>query len=119
MTESGIVAVLETVLPARAFLLLVPQGTPEPYLLLQRIWQGPVNSMCGYMQSDQVRYQIDSYAKTHRQALANIEAAVAALRARPDPPTIDNEQDLYEQDTKLHRSTLELTTWHEPQEVTT
>jgi hypothetical protein len=118
MTESDISAILDAVLPGRAFLLLVPQGTPEPYLVLQRIWQGPVNSLCGYMNTDQVRYQIDSYGKTHKQALSNMEAALAALRACADPPNVENEQDLYEQDTRLNRTTIEIMTWYEPQKVT-
>lgn len=111
MTESEICAVLETVLPERAFLLLATQGIPEPYFVMQRIWQGPVNTMCGYMNSDQIRYRLDSYAKTHKQAVANMEAALAALRACPDPPNVENQQDLYEQDTKINRTSVEIITW--------
>ncbi|HEY2023570.1 tail completion protein gp17 [Paraburkholderia sp.] len=114
MTESEIAAALNQALPDRAFLMLVAQGTPEPYLVFQRIWQGPVNTICGYQQADQVRYRIDSYAKTHKDALANMETAIAALRACPDPPLVENEQDLYEQDTRLHRTMIDITTWTQP-----
>ncbi|MFL9933614.1 DUF3168 domain-containing protein [Paraburkholderia sp. RL18-103-BIB-C] len=117
MTESEIIAALDTVLPGKAYLILVPQDTPEPYFVLQRIWQGPVNTMGGYESADQVRYQIDSYGKTHKQALANMEAAIASLRACPDPPLVENEQDLYEQDTRLHRTMVDISTWYHDEGV--
>jgi Protein of unknown function (DUF3168) len=117
MTESEIIAVLDSTLPGKAFLILVPQGTTEPFLVLQRIWQGPVNTMEGYDGADQVRFQIDSYGKSHKEALANMEAAIAALRACPDPPNVENEQDLYEQDTRLHRTMVDISTWYHDEGV--
>jgi hypothetical protein len=117
MSEAEIAAVLDAVMPGRAFVMLVPQGTSEPYLVIQRIWSGPVNSLCGYMHTDEVRYQVDSYAKSHRQAKLNMDDAVAALRACPEPPNVESEQDLYEQDTKLARTTINLVTWYEPLKV--
>jgi hypothetical protein len=114
MTESEIFAVLEQALPARAFLMLAPMEAREPYLIFTRISQLPANTMCGYAQTDLVHYQIDSYAKTHAQALANMETVVRLLRACPDPPLVNNEQDMYEQDTRIHRTTIDISTWYEP-----
>lgn len=115
MTDSELESALLKALPGRAFLLLAPQGLAEPYLIFQRIWWGPENSLCGYMEGDHVRYQIDSYARTHREAKANMDAALAALRASADPPNVENGGDLYEQDTKLHRTTVNVITWFDPQ----
>ncbi|MGF6877367.1 tail completion protein gp17 [Paraburkholderia sp. MM5477-R1] len=118
MTESEIYAVLDEALPGRAFLMVVPMDVREPYVVFQRISQTPQNTMDGYAQTDLVRYQIDSYARTHRDALMNMEAVLAALRACPDPPNVENEQDLYEQDTRIHRTTIDISTWYEPEKVT-
>ncbi|MGF6958002.1 tail completion protein gp17 [Paraburkholderia youngii] len=118
MTESEIFAVIETALPGRAFFMLAPMDVREPYLIFSRISQLPQNTLDGYAQTDLVHYQIDSYARTHRDALANMEAVIAALRACPDPPIVNNEQDLYEQDTRIHRTTIDISTWYEPQKVT-
>lgn len=118
MTDADLLTILNQALPSRAFLMLAPQGFAEPYLIYQRIWWGPENSLCGYMEGDHVRYQIDSYARTHKEAAANMDAALDALRASSDPPNVENGGDLYEQDTKLHRITVNIITWFDPQGVT-
>jgi hypothetical protein len=117
MTEAEIFAVLEQAFPQRAFLMLAPATAHEPYLIFTRISQIPANDLCGYAQTDLVHYQIDSYARTHAQALANMENAIRLLRASPDPPLVNNEQDMYEQDTRIHRITIDISTWYEPSEV--
>ena len=118
MTDADLLIILNQALPNRAFLMLAPQGQAEPYLIYQRIWWGPENSLCGYMEGDLVRYQIDSYARTHKEAVANMNAALDALRASSDPPNVENGGDLYEQDTKLHRTTINIITWFDPQGAT-
>ncbi len=118
MTDADLLIILNQALPNRAFLMLAPQGQAEPYLIYQRIWWGPENSLCGYMEGDHVRYQIDSYARTHKEAVANMNAALDALRASSDPPNVENGGDLYEQDTKLHRISINIITWFDPQGVT-
>jgi hypothetical protein len=111
MTETELFNVIRKALPGRAFFMLAPMEVREPYVIFQRITQTPQNSLCGYMRTDLVHYQLDSYARTHREALANMEAVIANLRACEDPPNVNNEQDMYEQDTRIHRTTVEISTW--------
>jgi hypothetical protein len=118
MTDQELFAVLDAVMPTRVFRLLVPNGIPEPYTVYQRTWQEPTNSLCGYENLDKVLYRIDSYGKSNREAFENMQAMKEALRACPDPPNVGNEQDLYEQDTRLHRVTIMIITWDQPQQVT-
>jgi Protein of unknown function (DUF3168) len=115
MNESQIFALLEKALPRRAFFFLAPMGTKEPFLIFQRVTQLPQNTMCGYAQADQVHYRIDSYARTHAEALSNMERVLKILRASPDPPIVNNEQDLYEQDTRIHRTSIDISTWYQPE----
>jgi hypothetical protein len=115
MTETEIAAALDLALPGKAFLKLAPQGTPDPFLVFTCIWYGPLNDICGYANADQLRYQVDSYARSHKQAKANMDAAINSLRACPDPPLVEMGAHLYEQDTKLHRATINITTWHHVQ----
>lgn len=117
MTQTEIFRVIAKALPGRAFFMFAPMGTREPYLIFNRISQTPQNTLCGYANTDRVRYQIDSYARTYPAALQNIERVIALLRACPDPPLIENEQDLYEQDTRIHRTTIEISTWYEPEQT--
>jgi hypothetical protein len=44
-----------------------------------------------------------------------MDAAIDSLRACPDPPLVEMGAHLYEQDTKLHRATINITTWHHGQ----
>jgi hypothetical protein len=115
MNEADLFRVIEKALPGRAFLMLAPQGTREPYLVYQRVTQLPQNTLCGYARADQVHYRIDSYARTHADALANMKRVKRNLRACSDPPLVNNEQDLYEQDTRIHRTTIDISTWYEPE----
>ncbi|MGF6986546.1 hypothetical protein QFZ99_006087 [Paraburkholderia atlantica] len=115
MTEAELYRLIEKALPGRAFFTLAPMGVREPYLILSRVSLVPQNTLCGYAQTDRVTYRLDSYARTRADALANIERAIANLRASRDPPTFDNEQDLYEEGTRIHRVTIDLITWFEPE----
>ncbi|TCK37975.1 uncharacterized protein DUF3168 [Paraburkholderia sp. BL8N3] len=110
MTVAELFALLDAVMPGKAFKGLAPAGTPEPYVVYSRPWEQPDNTLCGYAYREEVHYQIDSYAKTSAEAVANLKAVKAALRASPDPPNVENEQDLYETDTRLHRSMMTITT---------
>jgi Protein of unknown function (DUF3168) len=118
MNESELFAVIERALPRRAFFILAPKGTKEPYLIFQRVTQAPQNSLCGYANADQVHYRIDSYARTHASAVATMETVMKLLRACPDPPLVTNEQDLYEQDTRIHRTSIDISTWYQPERTT-
>jgi hypothetical protein len=118
MTDQDIFAALNAVLPGKVFTPIAPADTPEPFLIYQDTYTAPSNSMCGYAQLDEVHYQIDSYARTRREAKALMDAVKAALRATPLPPNVESEQPLYEQDTRLNRRMIVIITWTQPEKVT-
>ncbi|MGF6607054.1 hypothetical protein OKW45_001954 [Paraburkholderia sp. WSM4175] len=115
MTEAALFSLIEKALPARAFFILAPMAVREPYLILTRVSLVPQNTLCGYAHIARVSYRLDSYALTRAEALDNLARAIASLRASGDPPTFENQQDMYEEGTRIHRVTVELITWFEPE----
>lgn len=111
MTEEDLYAVLDSVMPGKVFTPIAPAGTREPYLIYQDFTQLPQNSMCGYAELDEIHWQLDSYALTRREAKANMQRVKNALRALDPQPTFQNEQSLYEVDTRLNRRMVQLITW--------
>jgi hypothetical protein len=111
MTEEEFFTVLDSVMPGKVFTPVAKTGTPEPYLIYQDITTAPQNSLCGYAELDQVMWQIDSYARTRSEAKANMSAVKRALRALDPQPTVENEQTMYESDTRLSRRMVQVITW--------
>jgi hypothetical protein len=118
MSEAELFAVLNSAMPGRVFTPIAKAGFSEPYLIYQDITQLPENTMSGYASLDAVHWQVDSYARTRREAIANMEGVKRALRALEDQPTLQNEQSMYEQDTRLNRRMVQLITWSQPEKVT-
>ena len=118
MTEEDLYAVLEAAMPGKVFTPIAPAGTAEPYLIYQDVTQLPQNSMCGYAELDECFWQLDSYARTRREAKANMQRVKDALRAMDPQPTIENEQSMYEQETRLNRRMVQVITWTQPEKVT-
>ncbi|SAL03089.1 hypothetical protein AWB78_06504 [Caballeronia calidae] len=111
MTEEEFFAVLYSAMPGRVFTPIAPAGAVEPYLIYQDITSMPQNSMCGYAGLDEVHWQVDSYARTRREAKANMQSVKRALRSIDPQPTIENEQSLYETETRLNRRMAQVITW--------
>ena len=118
MTDQELYAVLNAVIPGKVFTPIAPAGTAEPYVIYQDTYTAPSNSMCGYESLDEVHWQIDSYARTRREAKTLMDAVKAALRAIPLPPNVESEQTLFEQDTRLNRRMIVIITWTQPEKVT-
>ncbi|MBB5469370.1 hypothetical protein HDG32_005517 [Paraburkholderia sp. CI2] len=118
MTEQQLFALLDQALPARVFQALAPQGTPEPYLVYALIDGTENNVMTGSVDLARMNYRIDSYARSHQDALAIWKRVCALVNACDGDPLLEGRQDMYEQDTRIHRVSIVLSTWyHEPDEV--
>lgn len=117
MTEPELFALLDQALPGRVFLMLAPQGKPEPYVVYALVSGVPRNTMCGGARASLMNYRIDSYARSHRDALTIMDRVFALVDACEGDPIIDSRQDIYEQDTRIHRVSVVLSTWYEPDEV--
>lgn len=119
MTGDELFALLDQALPGRVFKALAPQGTPEPYVIYALSSGMPRNTMCGSAHAAQMSYRVDSYAKTQRAALDVIDAIGVLVDACDGDPIIENRQDIYEQDTRIHRVSVVLSTWQLDDEVQT
>ena len=117
MTEEQFKAVLESVMPGKVFTPIAPAKTPEPYLIYQDVTSLPQNSMCGYAYLDHTIWQVDSYAITRKEAKANMAAVLRALRGVDPQPTVENQQSLYEAETRLNRRMVQVNTWESTGEV--
>ncbi|MBN3756067.1 DUF3168 domain-containing protein [Paraburkholderia sp. Tr-20389] len=117
MTGDELFALLDQALPGRVFKALAPQGTAEPYVIYALTSGMPRNTMCGNAHCTQMSYRVDSYAKTQRDAFAAIDAIGVLVDACEGDPLIENRQDMYEQDTRIHRVSVVLSTWQLDDEV--
>lgn len=117
MNEAQVFALLDQALPGRTFRVLAPQGKKEPYLIFALIDAIPSNTMRGNAKLWQMNFRVDSYARTLSDALAIMERVFALVDACGGDPLIENRQDLYEQDTRIHRVSVVLSTWYELDEV--
>jgi Protein of unknown function (DUF3168) len=118
MTEADLFAILDSAMPGRVYTPIAPSGAVEPFLIYQDITVLPENTMCGYAWLDQVHWQIDSYARTRAEARSNMDLVKQALRAADPQPTVQNEQSLYEVETRLNRRMVQIITWTQPEKVT-
>lgn len=117
MTETQLFALLDRALPGRTFMMLAPQGKPEPYVIYSLISGTPRLTMRGDAKATLMNYRIDSYARSHRDALDIMERVFGLVDACEGDPMIEGRQDIYEQDTRIHRVSVVLSTWLEPGEV--
>jgi Protein of unknown function (DUF3168) len=111
MNDAELYSVIAPALPNKVFKALAPMQTREPYVIYAMVTAVPQNTLCGYMQADEVHYRIDSYATTEAEAAAIMERIKRYLRAAADPPLVWSEQELYEQDTRIHRRSIDVSTW--------
>ena len=117
MTETELFALLDQALPGRVFEALAPQGTPEPYVIYALIDGTENNVMTGSVDLSHMNYRIDSYARSRRDARAIMRSVRALVKACDGDPLLESRQDLYEQDTRIHRVSVVLSTWyHEPED---
>lgn len=118
MTEAELFALIEPALTGRVFMVLAPQEAHEPYVIFSLISALPSLTLRGDAKASLMNYRIDSYARTHRDALEIMERIAAIVDACNGDPMLENRQDLYEQDTRLHRVSVVLSTWYLPEKVT-
>lgn len=117
MTESQLFRLLDPALPGSVFMMLAPQGEREPYVIYSLI-SGTANlTLRGDAKATLMNYRIDAYARSHRDALEIMERIFAIVDACDGDPMIESRQDLYEQDTRIHRVSVVLSTVLEPDEV--
>ncbi|SPA17255.1 DUF3168 domain-containing protein [Cupriavidus taiwanensis] len=111
MTKTDLFSLIDAALPGRVFYMLAQQQMETPYIVFGRSGAESQNTLCGYAGLSRVRYLIDSYATVQADAVANLDAVKANLRAAEPEALIENEQDLFEPETRTYRCLIEVTTW--------
>ena len=117
MSESELFALLRIALPGGVFNKLAPQNQREPYVVYAFVTGTPQNTLRGGTRLRQCMYRVDAYARTSAEANAIMDRIAVLVDLCDGDPLIENTQDLYEQDTRIHRSSAVLSTWYEPDEV--
>ncbi|WP_086925405.1 DUF3168 domain-containing protein [Variovorax sp. JS1663] len=79
MTVPALITALSPLFTGGAWPLRADQGTPMPYLTLQRAGGQPVNTFCGVPGKENGRFQFNVWAKTQIEAdalMAQVKAVV-------------------------------------------
>ncbi|KXU94166.1 hypothetical protein CR51_27215 [Caballeronia megalochromosomata] len=111
MTEDELFVALDSAMPGRVFTPIAPAHAVEPFIIYQDVTAQMQHTLCGFACLAQVFWQVDSYARTRREAKSNIQRVMAALCACDPQPTFDNPQSLYEIETRLNRRMVQVITW--------
>lgn len=111
MTPDDIFNALKGLVQNRVHPLVAPDKPATPYIVYQRIASVPENTLSDGVPIDQTRLQVDSYADDYL-SVQNLATSVKAAMAAAFPQsTLQLEQDLYEQDTKLFRVMHDYSIW--------
>jgi hypothetical protein len=102
---------LAAVAGGRVYPAIAPDGVTKPYLTYFRVSTVPANTLSSGRPLENTVFQIDCYDKTAAGVNSVKEAVKAALDAWAVKWTLQSEQDLYENDVKLHRITLDCSVW--------
>ena len=94
---------------------VAPAGTTVPYFTYQAVGGQSVNVLDDQVALQNSRIQVNAWALSRSQALAMINAAIAALCADPILATsIGAPVSTYESDTKLYGSRVDFSIWFTP-----
>lgn len=119
-----ILETIYTILAARSPLLaggrifpsVVPQGQTFPAIVYQRDSSRFLRTFDGHNAFTRTGVQVDCYAKTvlaAAQLAASVKSTLIDYAARPiNLIALNNEFDLFEPDTELHRVLLQFSVWH-------
>jgi hypothetical protein len=93
---------------------VAPQNSVAPYGVWIRVFSERENSLAGFTSGlEKVRVQLDCYADTFDGAVALADSfKVKADASATMKILVLNEQDFFEDDTRLHRRMLELSCMH-------
>ncbi|MEX3950619.1 DUF3168 domain-containing protein [Paraburkholderia sp. EG287A] len=117
MNEAQLFRLVEPALPGKVFLMLAPMEAREPYVILSLVSGTPSLTLCGDAKATQLDYQIDSYARTYGDALEVMQRIADIVDGCDGDPIIKNSQNLFEPDTRIHRVSVVVSTWSQPEEV--
>lgn len=91
--------------------MVAPQNTEYPYATYQRVANTVNNVLSGPPSVDNVRIQIDVWARSYADAQALAQSIIAAMQAWSVQNVLISNYDLYEQDVQVFRVLLEFSIW--------
>lgn len=98
----------------RVYALLADQNVPLPRVTYQRISNVPTTDFQGRSNLDQVRVQVDSWAKSYAGAKALARQVRDAMEAAEFKALLTNDFDDYEPETRLFRVRQDYRCWYRP-----
>lgn len=113
--QTDLFALLTGLFAARVYPRVAPEKTITPYAVYTRVAtaeQHTLDTNGGTGNASNTRLQIDVYASTYSASQSSAEAVKTALKGWAVENTVQDEQDFFESDTKLHRVMLDVSAWH-------
>lgn len=107
MIEEDVFDLLKSLVSNRCYPLQIPQNGALPAIVYQRIANTPNNQLEGKPTLDQVRMQIDAYAKTYKAAKLLGKSIRTAMENAPFSATLQSDDDLFEPETDVYRVSLD------------
>ncbi|MBS1170025.1 MAG: hypothetical protein H6R01_943 [Burkholderiaceae bacterium] len=89
-----------------------PTNPTRPYITFFRSSNMPDNTLAGASGAVRTRLQIDVWASSYDEAQTLAMAVKAALGAWSRKFIVEIEQDIFEDDTLLHRVLIDISVWH-------
>lgn len=117
MNDVDLQRLLDRAMPDRVYSGIAPMGTPEPYVAWSLVTGNVRNTLVGDAHCTLMLYRIDSYALTRAEARRIMDHIFALVDECGGDPTLDERQDFYEQETRIYRVSVVLSTSYEPDEV--
>jgi len=113
--QTDLFTLLTGLFSARVYPSVGPEFSVTPYAVYSRVSateQSSLDTNGGTGNASNTRMQIDVYASTYSAAQSSAAAVKTALKSWAVENVMQDEQDFYEPDTKLHRVMLDVSTWH-------
>lgn len=113
--QSEFVSLVGPLVGGRVFPGGAPAGTIAPYVIYSRVNAVENNTLevnGGLGNIKNTRLQCDVYALMYADAIGIADKVKTALKTWALQNTLQDEQDFYEFDTRLHRVMLDFSVWH-------
>ena len=109
--EQDIYTALSGIAGGRVYPLVIPENSTMPAISYLRIASTPENTLDGGATIDQIRIQVDTYAKTYAEAKTVSASVRSAMESASFKGTLQTDQDLYEPEVKLYRVIQDYYVW--------
>lgn len=104
---------LTAIVGEKIYCLYIPQSVQMPCVSYQRISGRPANTLLGASGLEVIKMQIDCWSRSLTEAKNMAKAVIAAMPANgPWGAHLDQDQDIFDSETKYFRIILEFTIWY-------